>query len=56
MWILNKSIKKSCPYCGVIIKGTTPRYGQHSAQTKCRTCNNVLGVVSNSGNVEVFVR
>lgn len=56
MGMFRKSIGESCPYCGTAIRGTIPRYGHATVQTRCSGCNAALGVVSDSGNVGVFIK
>lgn len=54
--IFRKSMNETCPYCGTEIRGTVPRHGHSTAQTRCPGCDAALGVVSDSGNVGLFIK
>lgn len=56
MGLFTKDMRVPCPNCGQAVLGTVPRIGHTSGQTRCDSCNTVLGVVSTGGNVVVFER
>lgn len=56
MGLFRKNMRAPCPNCGKAVLGTVPRIGHTSGQTRCGSCGNRLGVVSESGNVTIFER